>query len=365
MPTISYFTTQNFAAFVLAFIAGICFACNILWATPLIFVAFICCYQQSQSLVQMILITCFFFFGSTRYYQQHAAYFEHSQLLEKNCNICATVQEILPRLDEQEDICIVLRATKIAIKEIEHKINKNIYLYLPFYTKLWIKPGQKIEAKNLILKHPCATSFQDYLIREDIWAVAHNKYFSYTTVQRPSHFAQHLHELCTLPLYKAKNALSPLTHSLYISVFCGKKIKSPATTKIKRLFAYWGISHHLARSGLHLMILINLLLFLITCIPCSMTKKQWVILSMLFCYYYLTYPSVAFIRTFYMYALYSLCKRLWLPSNPLHILIIATLTILIFNPYHIFFLDFQLSFGITLLILWFCQIRQNGKTVAL
>jgi len=261
-------------------------------------------------------------------------------------------------------VCILLKTSSVEINNNQHIVNKKIYLFLPFYTKLWVKPHQTILIKNIILKHPKSTSYQDYLIRANVWAVAHQKSFYYSTIKKPSLFMQQIDEICALPLQAANRTMSQLTHSLYLSIFCGKKIKSETTTKMKELFQYWGISHHLARSGLHLVILIGLLLFLLSFIPFSSSKKQWVIITMLCIYYATTYPSVAFMRAFYMYMFYTLCKQLYVPSNPIHILLVTTLLVLTMNPHHLFFLDFQLSFSITLLILWFCQVTKNSKTIA-
>ncbi len=358
------FTTQHLLIVVIALIAGISFPCYNVWGLTFFIISLSIIYFQKQQPVLFAFACCFFFFGATRYYQHQALYFENNNLLEKNCTITCTVQEILPRLDEQEQICILMHVSNVEIHEEQHAINKKIYLFLPFYSKLWIKPHQKIMVKNVILKHPKSTSYQEYLIRENIWAVAHQKWLSYNTLKKPSLFMQQINELCSMPLCTANHGLSQLTHSLYVSIFCGKKIKSETTTKMKELFQYWGISHHLARSGLHLIILIGLLLSLLSYIPCSAFKKQWAVVTILCFYYVMTYPSVAFMRAFYMYLFYTLCKQLYVPNNPIHILLITTLLILTTNPHHLFFLDFQLSFSITLLILWFCQITQNSKTIA-
>jgi ComEC/Rec2-related protein len=359
-----YFHTKHLAFMVIALIAGITFA----YAGLLGLFIFLGClaltYHEEHKPVVVALMCCFFFFGSTRYYQHQAAFFADNDLLEKNCNVTAIVQEIFPRLDEQEQICIALHISDIQINQKAHSVDKKIYLFLPHYTKLWIKPYQKIAVNNIILKHPNSTSYQEYLIRENVWAVAHPKWLSYTTIKKSSLFMQQIDQLCAMPLQATNHAISQLTHSLYLSIFCGKKIKS-TTTKMKELFSYWGISHHLARSGLHLIILIGLLLFLLSCIPCAASKKQWIAAVLLIFYYATTYPSVAFMRAFYMYLLYTLCKQLYVPSSSVHILLITTLLTLVINPSHLFFLDFQLSFSITLLILWFCQVSQNRKTVAL
>ena len=360
------FSTKYLATLVVALIGGIIsaysFALGIAILTAVIGLII---YEQNHMPIMLALVCSFFFFGSTRYYQHQSAYFEYNDLLEKKCDVIATVQEILPRLDNEEQICIALNIEQIDINENPHAVNKNIYLFLPHYTKLWIKPHQKIAIKNILLKHPNSTSYQEYLIKEGIWAVAHPKWLSYTTIKKPSLLMQQMNELCALPLQTSNHALSQLTSSLYLSIFCGKKIKSTTTTKMKELFSYWGISHHLARSGLHLIILIGLLLFLLSFIPCTASKKQWIIVALLCFYYATTYPSVAFMRAFYMCLLYTLCKQLYVPSNSIHILLITTLLTLILNPSHLFFLDFQLSFSITLLILWFGQVMQNSKTVAL
>ena len=358
------FNTKHLLIFVIALIAGITFTCFPLWGFILAIISLLIILHEDHRTILAALSCCFFFFGATRYYQHKDLYFAHKELLEKSCNITCYVQEILPRLDDQEQICILMQVSCIEIEGQCHMLKKNIYLFLPFYTKLWIKPHQKIIVKNVMLKHPKSTSYQEYLIRENIWAVAHQKWLSYTTIKKPSLLSQYIEELCALPLQGAQHKISKLTHSLYLSIFCGKKIKSPATTKIKELFKYWGISHHLARSGLHLIILIGLLLFLLSFIPCSASKKQWAIVVILTLYYAMTYPSIAFMRAFYMYIFYTLCKQLYIPNNPTHILLITTLLILTINPHHLFFLDFQLSFGITLLILWFCQVTQNTKTIA-
>jgi hypothetical protein len=360
------FSTKYLAKLTIALIAGIISACSLIFGFAIL-AAIIgsILYERNHASIMLALVCSFFFFGSTRYYQNQSAYFEHQELLEKKCDVIATVQEILPRIDEQEQICIALRIEQIEVYEKAHPVNKNIYLFLPHYTTLWIKPHQKIAIKNIILKHPNSTSYQEYLIKEGIWAVAHPKWLSYTTIKKPSLFMQQINELCALPLQASHNAFSQLTYSLYLSIFCGKKIKSDTTTEMKELFSYWGISHHLARSGLHLIILIGLLLFLLSLIPCTASTKQLIIVGLLCFYYATTYPSVAFMRAFYMNLLYTLCKQLHLPSSALHMLLITTLLTLGLNPSHLFFLDFQLSFSITLLILWFAQVTKNIKTVAL
>lgn len=361
----SYLSTYQLFMLVLALMAGICWTPYIFWSLAIIaFLSMISFAEKNKSLL-ILAVSSFFFFGATRYHQQIAHYFSDMQLLEKRCSAKGIIQEIAPRLDDEEQICMRIKISMITIHDEQYPVNKTIYLFLPHYIKLWVQPHQEIMIHEIVLQHPKSISYQQYLIKEGIWATAHQKFLSYTTIKKPSLFRQQINQFCSYPLSAIDHNFSPLTHSLYLSIFCGKKIKSPATTNSKKLFQYWGISHQLARSGLHLIILISLLLFLLSCIPCSAFYKQWIIILMLSFYYLITYPSVAFTRAFCMYLLYTLSKQLRLPSQPIHILVITTLLVLSHNPQQLFCLDFQLSFGITLLILWFCQKTQNLKTIAL
>jgi ComEC/Rec2-related protein len=360
------FKTKHLSYIVASCIAGITSVHYLIPGLALLaIIAGVSLLETSHKLAILVITCCFFFIGSTRYHQYRAAYFDHNECLNKNCSIIATVQEVLPRFENNEPICILLHISHVFIGQKQYTLHKKIYLFLPFYTKLWIKPHQTIEIKNIILKHPNSASYQEYLIRENIWAIAHPKSFTYTTCKKPSVFMQYIETLNSMPLHITDHAISQLTHSLYLSIFCGKKIKSPTTTKLKELFSYWGLSHHLARSGLHLIILMSLLLFLLSCIPCSSLFKQRISVLLLLCYYMMTYSSVAFMRAFYMYLIYTLCKQLRVPTHAIHILLITTLLTLMLNPCHLFFLDFQLSFSITFLILWFSQMTKNRKTIAL
>ncbi|MGZ6255178.1 MAG: ComEC/Rec2 family competence protein [Candidatus Chromulinivorax sp.] len=360
------FNTKQLLLCILTLIAGIAYPTQAFYSLAVIILTACMLTTEKQKAITCMIACCCFFLGQVRYYQQKDYYHDHQDILYKKSTICATVQEILPRIDLQEQICMLLKIEKIEQNTKEWQLNKNIYIFVPSYTNVYLQPHQKIILKDIILQHPSSeSSYEQYLIRENIWAIAHAKKLFYITVQKPSLFQQWINSLQKVQLQAFEKTISPLTQTLYLSIFCGKKIKSEMTTKIKRLFAYFGISHHLARSGLHLIILIGILLFLFSFLPFPSRYKQSIIFCILCGYHFLTYPSVAFLRAFYMYILYMICKQLYLPYNPIHILLLTTGIVLITNPYNLFFLDFQLSFSITLLIIWFYQNNQNCKTVAL
>lgn len=358
------FRTYHLWMMTLAFIAGILSSCSYALAALCAAISLSCIFRKKDIAIAVALFFSCFFCGSTRYHQQRAAYFSHHDLLEKKVAITGNVKEIMPRLDDHEQICIALQLRSISTQKKEYAVNKHIYIFVPHYSKIWLKPGQTIRIDSITLKHPDQGSYENYLMKEQIWAVAHLNCFSYTTCKKASLFIQMIDEIMQLPIKLHAHKLSDMAHTLYLSIFCGKKIKSNTTTIMKKLFSYWGISHHLARSGLHLIILIGLLLSCLSMVPCSASKKQWLIVLLLTGYFYTTFPSVAFVRAFIMYLLYTACKQLYLPIDPIHILLLTTLLVLLYNPLHIFFLDFQLSFSITLLMLWFLKITKNMKTIA-
>jgi competence protein ComEC len=275
-----------------------------------------------------------------------------------------TVLDINHESTTRKDTCITMRVMSIEDQNMTRLLSKNIYIYVPYYAKLWIKQGQVIFMRDVILQQPKSHSFQKYLIKEGIWALAHLKKLRYTTIRKPHPLVQYYGELKSNILTSMHEKISPKTYALYASIFCGKKLKTDESLQAKKLFQYWGISHYLARSGLHVMILIWLLFFMFSYIPCALAYKQLTIALILTLYYLATYSSIAFLRAFLMYILYMLCQILHLPVKTLHVFCTTTLLIVLYNPYQIFFLDFQLSFSITLLILWFLEQLQKRKTIA-
>ena len=364
---IHYFTTSHLAIAVASLIAGIIFPSYTTYGIVLaLTIALYVCSAHKDAFLYLTLGIIFFLSGSIRYYQEKDAYFSDTHLLHKKCSMQGTVVAVdVGQNSGEQTSKIELAIDTIILNNKSYAIRKNIYMFVPAWQKIWVTPYQKISLENITLTHPRTSSYENYLIKEKIWAVTHLPYFSYKTLQKPHELLLWYNKICQKPLQKINGCLSEQAHYLYLSIFCGKKIKSATGTELKHLFSYWGLSHHLARSGLHLVLLLWILFFLFSFIPCSLVKKQIFIGGIVFVYYLTTFSSVAFLRSFCMYLAYVVCKGLNVPINTLHILLLATLGILWSNPYHLFFLDFQLSFSVTLLILWFFSKIEKLKTVAL
>lgn len=151
------------------------------------------------------------------------------------------------------------------------------------------------------------------------------------------------------------------TNDLFNSIFLGTQYKSPNLNKIYRNWNAWGIAHYLARSGLHIVVLLVLWTYVIMLMPISFNKKQIVILSIIIFYYLLSWSTTSFNRAILAALAYIYCKLRQRPIHQVHLLSLICLLILLYNPEELFFLDFQLSFGLTFLLIWYNQLIYKQK----
>lgn len=157
-----------------------------------------------------------------------------------------------------------------------------------------------------------------------------------------------LHELRTALLNTIQKTFSPITKNLFQALFLGYRTKGPDTSQA--LFEQWGISHMLARSGLHVMILISIIQFLLLFVPVHIRYKQMLALLFLIGYTVLSWPSVSYLRAFYTSALMIVSHLCSLRTHPLHLISLVCLGLLIYQPYYLYGLDFQLSFALAFVL---------------
>ncbi|MFC1845655.1 ComEC/Rec2 family competence protein [Candidatus Dependentiae bacterium] len=117
----------------------------------------------------------------------------------------------------------------------------------------------------------------------------------------------------------------------------------------------------MARSGLHLVIFMFLWGIIFSFIPLPFTYKQLALIGLGLFYCLLSWTSISFIRAISIFLLYKISPLLHKQGQLLHLLTIICLVTLIWNPAQLLFLDFQLSFGLTLALAWFGQIKLQRK----
>lgn len=160
-----------------------------------------------------------------------------------------------------------------------------------------------------------------------------------------------------------KTHLSSTTAKLVSAMVLGYKIaRDHEWFDIQDNMQKWGIVHYLARSGLHVTLVIILLLSILGWIPLHIRIKRLAAVLLLTIFALLTWMSVSFQRALTTFFLGIFAQSFYLPIQSLQLLCASALLICIINPWHIFFLDFQLSFLMTGLLILFFD-RQHHRIV--
>jgi hypothetical protein len=160
--------------------------------------------------------------------------------------------------------------------------------------------------------------------------------------------------------------LSNKSKGLLDSLFFGLKNESIDY----KPWQFWGISHYLARSGLHVVVLLALLLPFLMLLPINIVARSFISILLLIGYYLISWSSVSFMRAVCMFIIGKMCFLNYYPIKTTHLVLVIALTFLILNPYYIFFADFQLSFGLTFALACFleymqkCALKKQISTIA-
>lgn len=148
----------------------------------------------------------------------------------------------------------------------------------------------------------------------------------------------------------SRQRLSKKAHTLYSAVFLGHKDLSDSL-EIKEPFVRTGLIHFMARSGLHVLMITDLVgkLLKFLFVPWHLS---WLLqLLFLILYSLFSWPSVSFSRAILMVVLSLLGNRIGKNVSFDHYFYLVLFCTLFTNPYQLFCLDFQLSFSLTMALL--------------
>jgi ComEC/Rec2-related protein len=248
--------------------------------------------------------------------------------------------------------------------------HQKIHLYVSSYPH--VEVDDRITLENILCKQPPPSSYRGHLMREQTIATAFIPKITPATLERPTFsYKRLIHNLKISGTHRATQALEPATKSLYASLFLGNKTYVHSCYEsIKEQFKRWGLSHYLARSGLHLVLIVALWVYFFRIIPIPYIYKEFCIALLVLIYAVLSWSSISFIRALSTFFLCKICSGLWHHYyHNLHLLTVTAFYLLIQNPLHIFYLDFQLSFGITFALAWLhllktYQTKVEAKTIA-
>lgn len=321
------------------------------------------CYSIYQNKSAFLIILLYMIIGSflavARINYQNKSYESDQAFLKSKVTLQGVAEQINRSCLIKDQSSIIVTTTTISNKKNTIKTPKKICLFLPTAQAQKIQEANHITFYDIQLEQPPKeTDYHRYLLKEGLWAIAHGtKYTQYSILKRNTTPWQ---QKILSSLYKKINEDSS---SLFDPLFLGKKEKNIYNLNIQHQSTYWGIAHHMARSGAHLAILFTLIMLLLHYTQFAYSYRYLLCIFLLISYALISQSSISFLRALCMILLHILskiCKRV--PSS-LHTISITTLVTLLYNPMQLFFLDFQLSFGITYIIIWLFNIK-NSKTIA-
>ncbi len=207
-----------------------------------------------------------------------------------------------------------------------------------------IEPGDMLHITNAPIDCPSG-DYGRYLHRLGITYTTHALHENITLLYRPKVSLARLISHISKRLYQAmQSALPEKTSALLSTMFLGVRADD---TSVQNQFLYGGVSHLLARSGLHVALCLLLWQLLLSLMPLPLAAEKLLLVLFALLYGLLTNVSISFMRALYFFVLYTAGIILGRSVQALHLLLFICLCMLLWNPYHLFFLDFELSFALT------------------
>jgi predicted membrane metal-binding protein len=256
---------------------------------------------------------------------------------------------------------LILEINQIKQEDTTKKCYETIAIYLKKKPTLLV--ADVVEIKDVEFKQSTNAAFNTYLAKEKISATLFLESFEYSLAQRPLFSINRVLFYCRESLFATLHSkINSETFQLFSSIFLGNRsaVKKQMDST-KEFFKIWGTSHYLARSGLHLIIFVIIWHFILSLMPLTFIIKQLFLIMLILVYALLSWSSISFERALLMILIYKWCIINRHPSHYVHLVILVTAMVLLLNPLQLFFLDFQLSFGLTLAVAWFNHIEDYKK----
>jgi ComEC/Rec2-related protein len=314
--------------------------------------------------IWLCIISFSFFIGIIRLENQIK---QHNQLYaifdSSPCSIVGNIASICNLEGGRSQQMIVIDVHTIIQNNVQISVNETIQLYTQ--RRVTFDVQDTVQIDDIQIKKPKNLDFDAYLVKENISATLFIPHCTYTLLNHPTsscarwffHAKQSLFNQC-------REKLSNQTFALFSSVFLGNRIAGKKEMEApKESCKTWGISHYLARSGLHLVIFIFIWNLILSLMPISFYLKQSCMLLLCILYFILSWSSVSFVRAFVTFIFYKICILLDIPINVFYLLTLVCFLVLFFNPMQLFFLDFQLSFGLTFALAWYNQVQTQKKFI--
>lgn len=285
--------------------------------------------RRSPYVTRVLFLIIAFCFGSLRYtYQEYEVLRAKQQLCNKKVSISGTIIKIIPLSESHATVYVAL----------EKPCNATVSLAMPCGS---------YETGDYVQAHGVRFAPTDKNRR----ACAYGYLRTYTSLGAAQ-------QTRTFLMQKIDATCSAANAALIRSIFFGYPLSSVSQEMALRTsFSWWGISHYLARSGLHLVIFVSIMHLFMMLIPVPLVAKRLLTALVLFIYTLFSYPTLSFVRALLMAALALICALLSLRQQPLHTISIVCCLLLLYQPLYLFSLDFQLTFALTFALIVAYQRR--------
>lgn len=263
---------------------------------------------------------------------------------------------------------------RVSVCEIYHSYTSyhqhfscDVLVYSPYPTHVDV--GDLIQLKSVEMKASSKNdyqtpTYQDYLFKEGIIAslfITGSNYIK--TLYKPTwNLRKTLWGIRKKICLSINQKLNDTTRTYFNLIFLGNKHQEN-NTELREFFGYWGLSHYLARSGLHIVLFIIMWTYLLCLIPIHISFKRILLIILCIIYDLVSWTSIPFLRAYYAFLCMKFGELLGLHIHYIHILSLLCMGMLLFNPLLLLFLDFQLTFLLTFILVIISQeFNQSSVT---
>lgn len=345
---------------------SLCLCCGMLLMC--ISTSYMLFWNKKNSSRNLFLFSAFYIIGCLALYTQVRTTDHMRSTLNQN------TYDLLIEVTEKEHVHqerMNLSVRVLRIKKQQEKTWNNLH---NIAIKIAINHTKKVELgdilllSNVYIKAPVAKqtttettpSYVDYLRRENSVCSLYLTQCNMLLIHRPkTALKKYIASQRSQHLQQATRPLWPQAAYFYKTVFLGGK---SLTQNIAHLFSYWGISHFLARSGVHAMIFIMICVWLLRLLPLSIHIKWLCTILLLIFYTMHSWTSASFLRVILVVAVSLIGRICQQQTSGNYLLCLITILSLCWNPIQILFLDYQLSYGLALIIHWWLTNSYKEST---
>lgn len=261
----------------------------------------------------------------------------------------------------KEKISIALHTIVNSSKEITAPFVQDALAYIPYRTGICVGQKIKITEALLIKKSGIETALKSNISSLRFSTPGHTKVMIDPSMSSFESIKATFIRARNSIMFRISHKLLPLTNTLFTWLFLGLSTQDEDTHCLKEQCKSWGISHYLARSGLHVGMMLVVWQILFAYVPLPLLLKELLLLLILLLTTFLSWPSISFSRAATSYIFLKCYSLTRISIHPFHTSFLTCFLFLLYNPLYLFNVSFQLSFLGVFLLIWIQEIELLRK----